>query len=284
MIDYTQYLKNMPVIPDIASKILTVAEEKMDISFRELENTIKMDPGLSAKILRVANSALYARQREVKNLQTAITLLGFKTIKNLVLLITASNMFSKSQNIAFYKFFWKHSVINAFMARSFAERARLRQLSDECFLAGLLHDIGQVALHNANPEKYTQVLELAKNEKKRISEIEEALFDTNHRDVGADVLRNWSFPDVYVDSAAEHGSANITSSHKQTILIISIADFVTSNIDLYDDSPLDLSLLHAVLRQTNITEEIVQEYQSSFLDTIAEDKLFQECKSLFKIG
>lgn len=284
MIDYTQYLKNMPVIPDIASKILTVTEEKVDISFRELENTIKMDPGLSAKILRVANSALYARQREVKNLQTAITLLGFKTIKSLVLLITASNMFSKSQNTEFYQFFWKHSVINAFMARSLAERARLRQLSDECFLAGLLHDIGQVALHNANPEKYTQVLELAKNEKKRISEIEEALFDTNHRDVGAGVLRNWSFPDVYVDSAAEHGSANITSSHKQTILIISIADFVTSNIDLYDDSPLDLSLLHRVLRQTNITEDIVQEYQSSFLDTIAEDKLFQECKSLFKIG
>jgi len=284
MSDYTQYLKNMPVIPDIAAKILTVTEEKVDISFRELENTIKMDPGLSAKILRVANSALYARQREVKNLQTAITLLGFKTIKSLVLLITASNMFSKSQNAAFYKFYWKHSVINAFMARSFAEKAKLRQLADECFLSGLLHDIGQVALYNANPERYAQVLELAKKEKKRISEIEESLFETNHRDVGASVLKNWSFPDVYVDSAAEHGSANITSPHKQSILIISIADFITSNIDLYAESPLDFSLLHSVLRQTSITEEVAREYQDTFLDTIAEDKLFLECKSLFNIN
>ena len=283
MTDYTQYLKNIPVIPDIASKILTVTEEKVDISFRELENTIKMDPGLSAKILKVANSALYARQREVKNLQTAITLLGFKTIKSLVLLITASNMFSKGQDTAFYKFFWKHSIINAFMARSIAEKTGFKQLADECFLSGLLHDIGQVALYNANPEGYTQVLELAKSRQKRISEVEESLFETNHRDVGASVLKSWSFPDVYVDCAAEHGSANITSPHKQTILIISVADFVTSNIDLYSEAPLDFSLLYSIVRQTSLKEKDVEEYQTSFLESLSDDKLFLECKSLFNL-
>ncbi len=283
MTDYSQYLKNMPVIPDIASKILTVTEERVDISFRDLENTIKMDPGLSAKILRVANSALYARQREVKNLQTAITLLGFKTIKSLVLLITASNMFAKNRNAAFYKFFWKHSIINAFMASDIAEKTGFRHLADECFLSGLLHDIGQVALYNANPDGYTQVLELAKSQMKRISEIEESLFGTNHRDVGASVLKNWSFPDVYVDSAAEHGSANITSPHKQAILFISIADFITSNIDLYAESPLDFSLLHSILRQTSLTEAAVLQYQNNFLETLSEDKLFLECKSLFNL-
>jgi putative nucleotidyltransferase with HDIG domain len=284
MSDYTKYLKNMPVIPDIASKILTVTEEKVDISFRELENTIKMDAGLSAKILKVANSALYARQREVTNLQTAITLLGFKTIKSLVLLITASNMFSKSQNTAFYKFFWKHSVINAFLARSIAEESGARHISDQCFLSGLLHDIGQVALHNANPEGYAQVLELAKRQSKRISEIEESLFGSDHREVGASVLQNWNFPDVYVDTAAEHGSPNITSPHKQTILIISIADFVTSNIDLYSDAPLDFEIFRDVIRQTAMTEANLQEYQDNYLASLAEDKLFLECKSLFNLN
>ena len=284
MTDYVQFLKNMPVISDIASKVLTVTEEKVDISFRDLENTIKMDPGLSAKILKVANSALYARQREVKNLQIAITLLGFKTIKSLVLLITASNMFLKSRNTAFYKFYWKHSVINAFMARSIAEKTGARQLADQCFLSGLLHDIGQVALHNSNPEGYAQVLELAKSRKKRISEIEESLFEANHRDVGASVLRNWSFPDVYVDSAAEHGSPNITSPHKQTILIVSIADFVTSNIDLYSDAPLDFTLVHDVVRQTSLTAADLQDYQDNFVMSLSDDKLFLECKSLFNLN
>jgi len=283
MTDYAQYLRNMPVIPDIASKILTATEERTDISFRELENTIKMDPGLSAKILKVANSALYARQREVKNLQTALTLLGFKTIKSLVLLITASNMFSKGRDSEFYKFFWKHSIINAFMARSIAEKTGFRALSDECFLSRLLHDIGQVALYNANPEGYARVLELAKNQKKRISEVEETLFSTNHREVGASVLRNWNFPDVYVDSAAEHGSANITSVHKQMILVVSIADFITSNIDLYSESPLGFALLYDILRQTSLSEETARQYQDNFVESLSGDKLFLECKTLFKI-
>ena len=283
MIDYAQYLKHMPVIPDISAKILSITEEKLDISFGELENTIKMDPGLSARILKVANSALYARQREVKSLQMAITLLGFKTIKSLVLLITASNMFTKGQNTAFYKYFWKHSVISAFLARRIAERSGNRALSDECFLAGLLHNIGQVALQAANANEYEKVLSTARTEGGRIDEIEEALFGANHRDVGADVLRNWSFPEVYVDTAAEHGSANITSPHKQTVLIISIAEFITSNLDLYKDSPLDFALIHDILRQTSLTESDLNEYQTGFIDSLSNDKLFQECRSLFHI-
>jgi hypothetical protein len=87
-----------------------------------------------------------------------------------------------------------------------------------------------------------------------------------------------------VDSAAEHGSPNITSPHKQTILIISIADFVTSNIDMYADAPLDFALVHDVVRQTSLTEADLQDYQDNFLDSIADDKLFLECKSLFNIN
>ena len=107
MEDYAEYLKSMPVIPDIATKILSIAESHIEISFKELEETIKIDPGLSAKILRVANSALYSRQKEITNLQMAITLLGFKNIKSLVLLVTASSLFTKRETAGFYRFFWK---------------------------------------------------------------------------------------------------------------------------------------------------------------------------------
>ena len=277
-------MKNLPVIPDIATKILSITEEKLDISFKELENTIMVDPGLSAKILRVANSALYARQREVKNLQMAITLLGFKTIKSLVLLITASNMFSKGQNTAFYRFFWKHSVIVAFMAKDMAIKTANRNIADICFLAGLIHNIGQTALYNANPEGYKEVLNLARSGERRISEVEQELFEVSHREVGADVLRNWSFPDVYVDTAAEHGSPNITSSHKTAILLVSMADFVTSNIDLYKDNPLDVDVVRDILRQTSLKESDLSVYHTSFVDSLSEDKLFQECKTLFQIN
>ena len=74
------YLKHLPVMPAVSQKILQHAEGGEDISFKELEDLIKLDPGLTAKILKVANSALYARQREITTLQMAITLLGLKNI------------------------------------------------------------------------------------------------------------------------------------------------------------------------------------------------------------
>ena len=117
MEQYEKYLKNLPVIPDVAAKILTIPEDAKNISFKELEELIKIDPGLTTKILKVANSALYARQREITTLQMAITLLGFKNIKSLVILTTASNVFAKQSKTEFYKEFWKHSVLTAFGQR-----------------------------------------------------------------------------------------------------------------------------------------------------------------------
>ena len=93
--DYLKNIYNLPVIPEVALKVMNIAESGLDISFTELESIIKVDPGLSAKILKVANSALYARRSEIKSLQTAITMLGFKNIRSLILLVTASSFFQK---------------------------------------------------------------------------------------------------------------------------------------------------------------------------------------------
>ena len=166
--NYEQYLKKLPVIPEVATKIMSIAEEKLDISFKELENIIKMDPGLTAKILKIANSALYARQREITSLQMAITLLGFKNIKSLVMLVTASNTFAKYKKTEFYQFFWKHSILTAFFAKHISLRCNKKELSEEVFLSAILHNIGQVALFNSDQEKYP---DLSVQKKRKMQEI-----------------------------------------------------------------------------------------------------------------
>ena len=90
-------IKEVPIMPEVSTKILNLEVDNLQISFNELEKVVLLDPALTAKILKVANSALYARQKEIKNLQQAITLLGFKMIKSLVLLVSASNIFGKSK-------------------------------------------------------------------------------------------------------------------------------------------------------------------------------------------
>src|SRR6056297_3465215 len=95
---YEQYLKDLPVIPGVATKIISIPEEDKNISFADVAKLIQVDPGLTTKVLKVANSAMYARQREITTLQMAITLLGFKNIKSLIIFTAAAQMFSKHKN------------------------------------------------------------------------------------------------------------------------------------------------------------------------------------------
>ncbi|MBN1835159.1 MAG: HDOD domain-containing protein [Spirochaetales bacterium] len=278
---YEQYLKNLPVIPAVAAKILSMAEEKLEISFKKLEDLIKTDPGLTAKILKIANSALYARQREIKSLQTAITLLGFKNIKSLVILITASNTFSRLAAEKFYTFFWRHSLLSAFFARHIALRSGKKELSEECFIAGLLHDIGQVAFFHTDPERYRQVVAQLLEGKPGSEGLEEMLFGFTHRTFGAVLLQKWSFPEVYVDAAREHKSLNVTSPYKTVVLIVTAAALFAelSRIGSLDEE--SQSLLTQILPRIGLASADSEYYRVQFLADLHNDPLYRECGSLF---
>ena len=278
---FEKYLKSIPTMPDVATKILSIAEDKLDISFKELEDIIRVDPGLTAKVLKIANSAMYARQREIKSLQMAITLLGFKNLKSLVLLVTASGTFARDKNDRFYQHFWKHSILTAFLARHMAIRCNRKDAAEDCFIAGLLHDIGQVALYNADKERYQPAVTALIEGKTPVETTEEAIYGVNHRQIGASLLEKWSFPELYVDTAREHQSLNITSHHKATIFIVSSADLVAELIRvgvLETDSD---QLLSELIQRTELTGVDIQYYKRSFIGDMQKDALFLECRSLF---
>ena len=278
---YEKYLKNLPVMPEVATKIMGLAEDGLDISFKDLENIIKVDPGLTAKILKVANSAMYARQREISNLQNAITLLGFKNIKSLVMLVTASNMFRDLRGARFYQTFWRHSVNTAFIARHLSARLGQKEIADESFVGGLLHDIGQSAFYNAGRESYERLLETAQGTGRRIEELETDAFGLDHHAVGAALLEKWFFPDLYVDIAREHGGANITSRHKAVILTVAVADLLAEIMGRGFGEPGAEQLLGEMRRHLGLAETDIDYYKGGFTKDIAEDTLYRECQELF---
>ena len=272
---FEKYLSALPVMPDIAAKIISIPEDNINISFKDLEDLIKVDPGLTTKILKVANSAMYARQKEITSLQTAITMLGFKTIKSLVFLVSASNMFKKGKEKEFYQYFWKHSIITAFLSQHIAIKAGFKRLADEAFLAGLLHDIGRAAMYQADSELYMVT---------NGTEDEKRMFGADHKEVGELILNSWDFPSVYVDTAREHSSLNITSSHKTIILIVSAADLLAGN---YSESRLaetDDRKLDAFLMRINMTQEDKTFYLEKFYNELCSQPMFNECSSLFGLS
>ena len=279
---YEKYMKQLPVIPEVATKIMGIAEDGDEISFKELENVIKIDPGLTTKILRVANSAMYARQREIKNLQMAITLLGLKNIKSLVLLVTASNLFGRDKKKDFYTRFWKHSIVTAFLAKHIALRSNQKDLADEAFLAGLLHDIGQAAFYNTVGSEYDPILSTAVLRPRE--ELEKERFGVDHKELGGALLAKWYFPEMYVDVAEEHDSPNITSKYKNLIITVTAADLITEILGFGFGTNDPEGRLPSFLAHLEINDADIEYYRSGYVKDLSADSLFQECQTLFGIS
>ncbi|MQY76409.1 MAG: HDOD domain-containing protein [Spirochaeta sp.] len=284
MVDnYESYLKNLPVIPEVATRIMRITEDKLDISFKELEDIIKVDPGLTVKILRIANSALYARQREIKSLQMAITLLGFKNIKSLVMLVTASNVFTRYKKTAFYQSFWKHSILSAFLAKHIALRCNKKEQSEEVFLGALLHCIGRVAFFNSDQEKYQSVAAEAESSGVELEKLEKEAYGMDHKELGGSILKGWNFPDLYVDIARENETENITSVHKALVIIVSAATLIVDVHILKNYRPARKELLGSLFKHTALKESDLDYYKHDVMGDLKKDPMFQECQALFGI-
>jgi putative nucleotidyltransferase with HDIG domain len=281
---YLDRIRDLPVMPEVAAKVMNLTEGKLGISFKELEAIIKVDPALTAKILKIANSALYARQREVKSLQTAITLLGFKNIKSLVLLISASNMFPRMRKSGFHKPYWKHSLVSAFLSKNLAVRCGRAEAAEEAFIAGLLHDIGQAALFTSAPEQYMQALEAEKLGALLLETIEEQVFGMNHRQVGGALLAKWNFPTPLVDVAREHESLNISSSHKSLVTLVSVACLLGERIEAGSLGPIKEEVFLQLLPYTCVSPAEVSDLAASYAAEMGQDRFLQEYRTLFDLG
>jgi putative nucleotidyltransferase with HDIG domain len=274
-------VKDLPVVPEVAARVMNLKEGGMEISFKELEGIIKVDPGLTSKILKIANSALYARQREITSLQMAITLLGFKNIRNLILLLTASSMFPRMNRSSFHADFWRHCTLSAFLSRSIVVRCMKGVGAEEAFIAGLLHDIGRAVLFNSSPEQYARVLEAEKLGAMSVETIEEQLFGMNHRQVGGALLRKWNFPDLYADVAEEHESLSIASPHKTVVVMVSTACLIAEKIADGALASLRTEILSQLLPYTCLAGTDIDAICQGYSAELARDPLYQEYQKLF---
>ncbi len=280
---YDSLLKELPVMPPVAARILALTEEGGDVSFRKLEETISLDPMLASRILKAANSAMYARQKEISTIRAAIALLGYKTIRSLVILIGASSMFHREASSPFYSRFWRHSLLTAFLSKECASQTILSGRKDELFLAGLLHDIGQVAMYHGDRKGYEELITERDAGNRSMKELEQARFGTDHHQLGGAILTEWNFPAIFVDAAKEHGSLNVHSQYKSAVLAITLSDIIAlkaAGIPVNDEKRELLSTLPGLLP---VESGIVSYLERQFPRLIEQDPFFQECAALLSL-
>lgn len=272
-IDPSTLVSSIPVLPAAAFKALELLEPSSTANFKDLEAAVKLDSALTARFLRVANSAMYAQRSQVDTLQKAIALLGFSMAKNLVLLVATSSTFDPASGDPFFTRFWRRSLRAAFYARYLAESTPHREHADRLFTAGILFFMGSIGLHRARPADYARALDGAGEDLAALWEAETRLFGMEHRAVSAKLLSGWNLPPLYVDLAAEYGSTRITSRYKQLILLFSLAEAL-SRRSVMEPLPADaLELAKALL----IAPEKLAGLRDAFEKRLAADTFAAQC-------
>jgi diguanylate cyclase (GGDEF)-like protein len=194
------YCRNLPSPPGIALRVIELAQDP-EVDMATAADVIALDMALSARMLRVANSPLYASRRRIDNLGQALTMLGLNATLSLAL------GFSMVQGLrnAFgahplHERIWRRSAATALASRVLGQARGLRK-PEELMLAGLLQDIGMLALLQSEPTRYAPLLEAATDNAALVA-AERATFGCDHAQIGAWLAQDWHLPDYLTQAIA----------------------------------------------------------------------------------
>ncbi|HQU16734.1 MAG TPA: HDOD domain-containing protein [Gammaproteobacteria bacterium] len=236
---------NLPSLPGVALRIIELSQDR-EVKLGKMAEVVSLDPALAAKILRVANSPLYARRRGCANLRQALALLGLNAAQNLALSFSlVSDLLRRRNGVGLdYPRFWKRSLLAALSARALAARLRLPN-SEEVFLAALLQDVGMLALDKGMPELYRGSASSA-SDHEAVRQCEFQELATDHAQIGATLLKAWNLPErLQQGVAASHDPDAVTAQGSLRTFLCAVA--VSGRLaDVWIRQPREPALADAV--------------------------------------
>ncbi len=188
----------LPTVPKIVQELIESFNQE-DISIEQVARKLAADPVLSARMLRLANSAYYHVSRSIGTVDDAMAMLGFVTVRTLVISSGLTSGFKNMPGIDLARF-WKYSLNTAAVARWLAKHVHAN--GDLAFTVGLMHGIGELVMHAGMPESMLQIDKIAAPTDPRRPDIEHASFGYDFSVVGAELARQWKFPPAFSEAIA----------------------------------------------------------------------------------
>jgi len=199
-----QNIGSLPTLPKVATEVISMAGNP-DVSIKEIASVISQDPSLSAKILKVANSAFYGLKQRVASIQLALVILGLNKIKNLVIGISVFKTFPVKPGHPTFdrEKFWEHSVGCGQIAKILAALLGC-EMDGEEFVAGLLHDIGKIVMDQFFHEEFTRVVDFTYEKDVPMIEAEKEVLGVTHAEIGSWLAEDWKLPLSLVEAITFH--------------------------------------------------------------------------------
>jgi putative nucleotidyltransferase with HDIG domain len=252
-------IENLPTLPIVAQKTLQLVSNK-DSTMGQIAEVVNRDQAIAARVIRLTNSAFYGFSNRISSINHAIVILGLNTVKNLVLGISVVKTFAGCCLPSGFnrEQFWIHTFSTAQGAKSIAEYLQLPN-EEDYFIAGLLHDIGILAIDQFFHDQFIKILEYSAKHNVSYLECELDMLGITHGELGGKIVERWKVPDFIIDTLTYHHNPSefsMNSEESRTIVpIVHIADtksqkegigtFINNFSNSYDE---------AILKEIKLTE------------------------------
>lgn len=194
---------DLPTLPTVAARI-TAEMRSESLTAKALAKIMAEDSALTAKVLRLANSAFYGMAKQITSVEKAVTVLGFNTVKNLAMAISVYAFFEQGRKTLIDTIgLWHHSLGCAVTCQRLVGKTN-KKLGEEAFLFGIIHDIGITVFINHQLSEMEQVLRLVRQNGVTLSDAETEVFGVTHQQIGAMLLKEWQFPDNIIAGVRLH--------------------------------------------------------------------------------
>jgi HD-like signal output (HDOD) protein len=200
---------SIPTIPTVLTEITNIFNSE-DGSAKQAAAVIEKDPAIATRVLRLVNSPFYGLRNPVSNINLACSILGLKSIKNLVVQATVLQTFGTTSECSGFdaNWLWDHSFKTAVACRMLAERspAAAGMQKDDAYTCGLVHDIGKLILIDSQSERFGEALRLCADQRIPLAKAEAEVFGFNHAHVGGLLANRWKLAESVQAAIMYHHS------------------------------------------------------------------------------
>lgn len=228
-------------LPEVCIRVNEMLDEPA-VTAADLGKVISQDTSLTARLLKIVNSSYYGFQARVETVSRAVTVVGLRELRGLVIAASAVETFSNVPDEILNKVhFWRHSLYCGVIARLLAEKCNVLH-SERLFVAGLLHDIGKLVIAQRLPLETKKVVQQSESEGRLELEVEQETLGFDHAEVGGELMKAWNMPDTLFESVAYHHHPSNADAGVMETCLIHIANIFTDEaeqgLDMKNDKPL----------------------------------------------
>lgn len=268
------WVGDLPPMPQVAAQAIALVEQP-ETTAQELNDLLLKDAALAARVLKIANSAMFSRQREITTVTQAVMVIGFKALKGIIVAATLRQMNRGTSK--YEKIVWEHSLGVAVAATLLCRHFK-KSYHEEIFLLGLLHSLGQVVLlsQESISAEYQVLLKGLSTTGLTYAEAEQAHFGFAHPLIGALVAKKWNFSaetcQVILHCQDDDLDGSAANSLEEKTLVVAVADMIAhmAQIGSPENYPINESRLTGFLEKLGVPASDMTEFLASIASATAE--------------